>query len=452
MSTNSPWKRASRLFAASLAVATLVAADEPGKRPPESAKPRESAQKSESAQKPESAQKSESAKLPAGDAAEVVKALNESWPDHPEWVDMLVAILSDEPMSANYGWFRTAVAQTRFDWAATLKRYDRDGDRRIARSEFPGDDSDFSRLDRDRDKALSAADFDFSVSALSSSPGALLFMRADSDGNGKVTREELDAFWKAADRGGEGFLSLSDLQEAFAPPPARPTGSSGRPSKATLVKGLFSQEIGSLEPGPKVDESAPDFTLKTNDGKAEITLSRLLGPKPVVLVFGSFTCGPFRSQSGNVEKLYRRYKDRATFVMVYVRDAHPTDGWRMESNDRLGAVTAQPKTYDERVSVAQKCGRVLSLGFPMLVDTIDDAVGARYSGMPGRLYVIDRDGKVAYKSGRGPYLFKPAEMEHSLILLLQEQGDQRASKTKVSLRGESTPRDDGAAKRSTSNE
>ncbi len=452
MSTNSPWKRASRLFAASLAVATLVAADEPGKRPPESAKPRESAQKSESAQKPESAQKSESAKLPAGDAAEVVKALNESWPDHPEWVDMLVAILSDEPMSANYGWFRTAVAQTRFDWAATLKRYDRDGDRRIARSEFPGDDSDFSRLDRDRDKALSAADFDFSVSALSSSPGALVFMRADSDGNGKVTREELDAFWKAADRGGEGFLSLSDLQEAFAPPPARPTGSSGRPSKATLVKGLFSQEIGSLEPGPKVDESAPDFTLKTNDGKAEITLSRLLGPKPVVLVFGSFTCGPFRSQSGNVEKLYRRYKDRATFVMVYVRDAHPTDGWRMESNDRLGAVTAQPKTYDERVSVAQKCGRVLSLGFPMLVDTIDDAVGARYSGMPGRLYVIDRDGKVAYKSGRGPYLFKPAEMEHSLILLLQEQGDQRASKTKVSLRGESTPRDDGAAKRSTSNE
>jgi alkyl hydroperoxide reductase subunit AhpC len=452
MSTISPWKRASRLLAASLAVATLVAADEPGKRPPESAKPRESAQKSESAQKPESAQKSESAKLPAGDAAEVVKALNESWPDHPEWVDMLVAILSDEPMSANYGWFRTAVAQTRFDWAAPLKRYDRDGDRRIARSEFPGDDSDFSRLDRDRDKALSAADFDFSVSALSSSPGALLFMRADSDGNGKVTREELDAFWKAADRGGEGFLSLSDLQEAFAPPPARPTGSSGRPSKATLVKGLFSQEIGSLEPGPKVDESAPDFTLKTNDGKAEITLSRLLGPKPVVLVFGSFTCGPFRSQSGNVEKLYRRYKDRATFVMVYVRDAHPTDGWRMESNDRLGAVTAQPKTYDERVSVAQKCGRVLSLGFPMLVDTIDDAVGARYSGMPGRLYVIDRDGKVAYKSGRGPYLFKPAEMEHSLILLLQEQGDQRASKTKVSLRGESTPRDDGAAKRSTSNE
>ena len=55
----------------------------------------------------------------------------------------------------------------------------------------------------------------------------------------------------------------------------------------------------------------------------------------------------------------------------------------------------------------------------MLVDTIDDA-GNPYSGMPGRLYVIDREGKVAFKSGRGPYLFKPAELEQSLVLLLQE--------------------------------
>ncbi len=162
--------------------------------------------------------------------------------------------------------------------------------------------------------------------------------------------------------------------------------------------------------------------MKTNDGKAEITLSKLVGPKPVVLVFGSFTCGPFRSHSGNIEKLYRTYKDRANFVMVYVREAHPTDGWRMESNDRVGAITAQPKSYEERADVAQKCGRLFNIGFPMLVDTIDDTVGARYSGMPGRLYLIDRDGKVAFKSGRGPYLFKPAELEQSLVLLLQEQG------------------------------
>jgi alkyl hydroperoxide reductase subunit AhpC len=360
------------------------------------------------------------------EAAEVAAALRESWPDHPEWVDMLTSILVDEPMSPNFGWFRTAVSQTRFDWSATRKRLDRDRDGKITRQEFGGAAADFARLDRDHDGVLTPPDFDFSGSSLMPSPGSLVFSRMDRDGNGKITREELDAFFRAADSSGQGFLSLSDLQDAFTPPPMPPAASPAArgPSKATLVRGLFRREIGSLEPGPKVDESAPDFTLRTNDGKAEVTLSKLIGPKPVVLVFGNFTCGPFRSQAGNIEKLYRRYKDRATFVMVYVREAHPTDGWRMDSNDRLGVATAQPRTYDERADVARTCGRLLGLGFPMLVDRIDDLAGNRYSGMPGRLYVIDRQGKVAFKSGRGPYLFKPAELEHSLILLLQDGAGQ----------------------------
>jgi Iodothyronine deiodinase/EF-hand domain pair len=378
--------------------ATLVAADDP-KKPPVS--PAQAHQR---------------------EAEEVAAALRESWPDHPEWVDMLTGILEEEPMGPDFGWFRTAKTQTRFDWDATRRRFDRDGDGRVTRQELSASDADFARLDRNRDGALTAPDFDFSGSALAPSPGSMVFARADHDGNGKVTREELEAFFRAADSGGQGFLSLSDLQAAFAPPPAPPAGT-GRPSKATLVRGLFRREVGSLEPGPKLDDSAPDFTLKTNDGKEEVTLSKLIGPRPVVLVFGSSTCGPFRSHTGNIEKLYHRYKDRATFVMVYVREAHPTDGWRTSDNDRpgvSGVAGIQPRTYDERAEVAQTCGRMLGLAFPMLVDTIDDRAGNLYSGMPGRLYVIDRAGKVAFKSGRGPYLFKPAELEQSLVLLLQE--------------------------------
>ena len=281
---------------------------------------------------------------PAGDAAEVAAALEESWPDHPEWVDMLSAILQDEPMSATYGWFRTAVAQTRFDWASTRKRYDRDGDGRIARAEFSGGDADFARLDRDHDKALTAADFDFSGSALAPSTGAMVFFRLDRDGSGKITRDELDAFFQNTDSGGQGFLSLTDLQEAFTPPsaPARPSPSAGRPSKATLVRGLFRQEIGSLQPGPKLDESAPDFTLKTNDGKSEVTLAKLVGPKPVVLVFGSFTCGPFRSHSGNIEKLYQRYKDQAQLCDDLCS--------RGSSHGRLADGKQRPRRRDHRTT------------------------------------------------------------------------------------------------------
>ncbi|HLH27271.1 MAG TPA: deiodinase family protein, partial [Acidimicrobiales bacterium] len=300
---------------------------------------------------------------------------------------------------------------------------DRDHDGRIQREEFPGADADFARLDRDRDGSLTGRDFDFSAHALTPSPGMMVFYAADRDGNGKVTREELDALFRAADSGGTGFLSLGDLQEALSPP-SRGRGASGGsqgPSRLTLVKGLFRQEIGSLQPGPAVGTPAPDLTLKTVDGRREITLSKLVGPKPVVLIFGNFTCGPFRSQAGNVEKLYRRYRDRAEFVMVYVREAHPTDGWRMESNDRVEVSIAQPRSDAERIRVAQVCSQRLALGMPMLVDPIGDTVGARYSGMPSRLYLIDHRGRVAYKSGRGPFGFKPAELEHSLVLLLQDE-------------------------------
>jgi alkyl hydroperoxide reductase subunit AhpC len=351
-----------------------------------------------------------------------IEVLERTWPDHPEWVAMLVDILGGSQLGPGEGWFKKAVAQTRFTWDAARSKYDRDGDGSISRSEFAGKDSDFARLDRDRDALLTDADFDFSAHALAPSPGMVFFYPADADGNGKVTREEFQTLFDALDVGHAGFLAQDDLRRPFIPqakpkvPSLRPSG----PSKATLVKGLFRQEIGSLQPGPKVNDAAPDFTLKTVDGQKAITLSKRIGPKPVVLVFGNFTCGPFRSQAGNVEKLFRRYKDRATFLMVYVREAHPTDGWSMESNDRVGVTERQPTTDDERVQIARKCSKSLNLGFPMLVDTVADTVGARYSGMPGRLYLIDPEGKVAYKSGRGPFGFKPAELEQSLVLLLRQ--------------------------------
>jgi hypothetical protein len=371
---------------------------------------------------------------------EILKAIDEAAPDHPEWkemaakeltkpeadraewADMLVDIVDGSHLGPRDGWFRRAVAQTRFGWEEVAKKYDSDKDEEIARREYPGSDADFERLDRNRSETLDETDFDFSPHALAPTPGLALFMRADRNSDGRLTPEELAAFFKQCDRDNQGFASLMDVQDAFRP--GRPlkgssTGPDG-PKRDTLIRGLFRQEIGSLQPGPALGDTAPDFTLKTTDGKSELTLSTLIGPKPVVLIFGNVTCGPFRGQGGNIEKLVRRYGDRASFAMVYVREAHPSDGWAMESNDRVGVTLAQPTDYEARVKSAELCTSRLKLGLPVLVDTIDDAVGARYSGMPGRFYVLDGKGRIVYKSGRGPFGFKPAELEQSLILLLQE--------------------------------
>ncbi len=119
--------------------------------------------------------------------------------------------------------------------------------------------------------------------------------------------------------------------------------------------------------------------------------------------------------------MHKRFGDRVKFLAVYVRDAHPAEGWRMEFNDRAGVVLPQPKDKADRSAAATLCCKRLEMNMPVLVDELDDRVGNAYSGMPDRLYVIDRDGKVVYKGGRGPFGYKPGEMEQSLVMLLLEQ-------------------------------
>lgn len=80
----------------------------------------------------------------------------------------------------------------------------------------------------------------------------------------------------------------------------------------------------------------------------------------------------------------------------------------------------QPKSLKERNKVAQTCCSTLNVTIPMVVDDMNDRIGHAYSGMPDRLYVIDAEGRIAYKGGRGPFGFRPAEMEQALALAILE--------------------------------
>jgi hypothetical protein len=354
------------------------------------------------------------------EAEQAAAELRAALPPDSEPIAMLNDILNGSHLGPEDGWFKLAVAQNRFDWGYVQQRYDGDANEQVIRKEFAGSDGDFARLDRNGDRALTAADFDWSASSLARSTGLMMFYMSDRDANGKVSPEEFSALFARFDTDDRGFLALDDLRDQFQPPSGG--GDEKRPddpSRSTLVLGLQRQEVGSLQAGPALGETPPDFTLKALGG-GEVTLSEEIGEMPVVLIFGNFTCGPFRSQAGNIEKLYERYKHRAKFFLVYVREAHPKDGWWMLSNQRVKIDLPQPTTNEERWEVAQTCQQHLDLDLPFLVDTVDDRVGATYSGMPNRLYLIDREGKIAFKNGRGPFGFKPRELEQALVLLLNE--------------------------------
>ena len=87
----------------------------------------------------------------------------------------------------------------------------------------------------------------------------------------------------------------------------------------------------------------------------------------------------------------------------------------------MGIDLAQPTSDEQRCDIAGQCRQRLELDIPFLVDSVSDTVGVTYSGMPNRFYLIDQEGRVAFKSGRGPFGFKPGELEQALLWNLTEQ-------------------------------
>ena len=119
-----------------------------------------------------------------------------------------------------------------------------------------------------------------------------------------------------------------------------------------------------------------------------------------------------------LNKLYRDYRDRVAFYVVYIEEAHPIDAWQVEDNLADDVLVASTKTADERYEVAGVCLTKLGIELPALVDEPDNRVERAYTGWPDRLYVIDRRGRIAYKSAAGPFGFKPAQVESALKNIL----------------------------------
>ena len=86
----------------------------------------------------------------------------------------------------------------------------------------------------------------------------------------------------------------------------------------------------------------------------------------------------------------------------------------MRSNVRDEVVFATPLSFEERTWVAGTCSRELKIELPVIVDHLDDRVERAYTAWPDRLYVVDRDGRVAYKSRPGPFGFQAEGVEKAL--------------------------------------
>jgi peroxiredoxin len=162
--------------------------------------------------------------------------------------------------------------------------------------------------------------------------------------------------------------------------------------------------------GPKPGEKGPEFELR-NLGGEKVRLSNFQGEKNVVLAFGSATC-PFTASSiGRLNDLYEHYKknNNVEFLFAYIREAHP--GEKLPAHN----------SYEQKVRAAETFRDEEAVEMTILVDDVDGKVHKKYGKMPNPTYLIDKSGRVAFRSLWSKVNSLSAALEE--LLEVQEQRD-----------------------------
>ena len=110
--------------------------------------------------------------------------------------------------------------------------------------------------------------------------------------------------------------------------------------------------------------------------------------------------------------MYEQYKDDVQFVVVYIREAHAIDS---RSPGQTKEMIEDPITLLERAAVARICLTKMELRpIPAVVDRLDDKVNTAYRGWPDRMFLVGKDGKMAYSGGRGPFGFSTEDLTKAI--------------------------------------
>lgn len=144
-------------------------------------------------------------------------------------------------------------------------------------------------------------------------------------------------------------------------------------------------EDGSF-PGPAAGDRAPLFEGVTLEGE-RVLLSEYQGKSNVLLVFGSATC-PFTAASiSGINSLYDSLDANEVQVLfIYIREAHP--GERIPAH----------RSAKEKARAARLLADEESLEMPIVVDDVHGSIHRKYSRLPNPAFLIDKSGRVAFRS------------------------------------------------------
>ena len=157
-----------------------------------------------------------------------------------------------------------------------------------------------------------------------------------------------------------------------------------------------------VEPGQQIG----DTTLYRLDGES-VSLASLWSVKPLLIISGSMTCPPSRMLNAQVNELAERYP-QLNVINLYVIDAHPDgelDGdlcpytgtdWLGKDNKEANVRHAQPKTLDERRSLASHYRDTLGITADVLLDDMENGLWEALGRLPNSAVLLDTDGKCLF--------------------------------------------------------
>jgi glutathione peroxidase-family protein len=174
-------------------------------------------------------------------------------------------------------------------------------------------------------------------------------------------------------------------------------------SKDVLLKDIAASKTSAGSPHP--GDRAPSFEARSLEGD-RISLSDFEGKQNVVLTFGSATCPMTVGSVRALNNLYDEYNgEDVQFLFVYVREAHP-------GND-----LPAHESMDDKIAAAELLREEEDVEMPILVDDLKGTIHKRYGKWPNATYIIDKSGRVAFRS----LWSRPRQIEAALDELLERQ-------------------------------
>jgi Spy/CpxP family protein refolding chaperone len=193
---------------------------------------------------------------------------------------------------------------------------------------------------------------------------------------------------KAASSGATANAATDNAATATSMIPGTDAGGDGMMAAATTRPAAVQSSggwDGVIAAGVNAGDAAPDFSLKTLDGRtAQLSDYK---DQTVVIEFGSISSPTFRAQAANMEKLHAAVGTRVAFLIVYTREVYP-DTAQLAQNIADKISVAQPAEMPARIALASRARDLLHISLPIAVDTMDNPTATAFGGFPNGAVII----------------------------------------------------------------